>query len=87
MVGGVVIFSIASYDGRVNKANYERIREGMMIQEVQDILGTRQPIGRPNIVSLSPIYEWRSDSFWGNKSIVVFTMNDRVTGKSQAGLE
>lgn len=71
-------------DARINAANYEKIRNGMTIAEVQGILGPGEEIGTlPGDQERE--FEWVSNAGGRERVITVIFENGRVVSKSLDG--
>jgi hypothetical protein len=77
--------------------NYEKIKDGMSLKEVEGILGTGKEqassgVNVPGVsaggVSVPGMQMSGKAMVWqdGNKSITVTFINDKVAGKAQSGL-
>lgn len=89
LVGLVGLSSAVGYNGRVNETNYNQLRKGMSLREVEGVLGPGNhiPMGPPNLINLNQYYEWESRTYWGQKRIHVTFLQHRVYDMSyhQAG--
>lgn len=66
--------------GGVNQANYDKIENGMTLEQVKDILG--EPADGGGIGGLSAGgYTWKD----GDKSINITFANDKVAVKTKSG--
>jgi hypothetical protein len=73
--------------GKVNQKNYDKITDGMTLDEVQDILGkgtleTGAAGALGDIAGSGKVMKWGDEK----KSITVTFANDKVVGKTQQGL-
>ena len=91
---GVVM--VSGCGGPINESNYDKIKDGMTLAEVEGILGkgTEQAsVSTPGVsvdvpvvgvkveATSNKIYKWES----GGKTIIVTFMNDKMAGKSKNG--
>jgi hypothetical protein len=84
-------------NSKINKANYNRIQEGMSLEDVEGILGkgTRQEGDGSGVAAQFGVhvdpgrggsgeqYVWES----GDSSITVYFRNEKVANKTSKGLE
>lgn len=78
---------IVGCGSKVTKDNYDKIKEGMTLKQVEDILGKGEAqagggVEVPGVSASAKVYQW-SD---GDKTITVTFLNDKVTAKAQTGL-
>jgi len=87
LLAGLFMTMIAGCGSKVTKSNFDRIKDGMAMDEVEKILGegTKQAGGSLSIggVDLSgDLYVWED----GGKKITVSFKDGKVVGKVQTGL-
>ena len=83
---GLVLPTVAGC-GKVNQKNYDKITNGMTVEEVQDILGKGTPEAGAagalgDITGSGKVMKWGGEK----KSITVTFANDKVVAKTQKGL-
>jgi len=83
LVAGLATTFVVGCGGKVSKSNYDKIENGMTVEEVKDILGEPAKTTGGGVGALSgKVMTWED----GDKQIVVTFANDKVTLKSQTGL-
>ena len=84
-LGLVILLLIVAWGTKVNEDNYGKIKNGMSLREILDLLG--DPTEIKNLAferaagSAQGIYRWVE----GKKSITVTTVRDRVLAKNKSG--
>lgn len=87
------LLTLVGCGDRISKSNYDKIKDGMTIKEVEYILGRGEEqssvsvpgasVGGVSVPGMSgKNYVWKD----GNKVITVSFLNDKVFGKAQLGL-
>jgi hypothetical protein len=98
LLGAICFLTAGCGNKKVNKENFAQIKEGMTLEDVQDLLGKGgQPQGDGSMVAAqvgvdvgggagprNPVvdYVWES----GERKITVGIRNDKVVRKSSSGL-
>ncbi len=87
LLSGLMLIGLAGCADKVTQDNYDQIKTGMTLAEVQAILGsgTEQVSGSGALGSIggsAKVYKWESDG----KVISITFANDKVKLKTQTGL-
>jgi hypothetical protein len=84
-----IIFLFTSCSGKISSKNYDKIKEGMTLSEVEAILGKGESQASSSIEMAGFGYHASAQSVvWqsGTRIISIMFYNDRVVTKSQIGL-
>jgi hypothetical protein len=84
---GLMATMLAGCGSKVSKDNYEKVKAGMTLAEVEGILGKgteKAGVGGAlgNLAGSAKVVEWKD----GDKSITATFLNDKMTTKIQTGL-
>ncbi len=87
VLAGLVVFMVGGCGSKVSKSNYDKITNGMSVNEVKNILG--EPTSEESaggaiggLVGAGTIMIWEE----GDKKISVTFKDDKVAAKIQTGL-
>lgn len=87
VLAGLMLMMVAGCGSKVSKDNYDKIKTGMTLAEVENILGKGElqaggAGGLGDLLGSAKVYKWTD----GEKSIMVTFANDKVTVKAQTGI-
>ena len=86
-LAGTTMILVAGCGSKVSKDNFDKIKNGMTVAEVEEILGKATEEGEAGgavgeLVGAGKVMTWKD----GDKSIGVTFVNGKVTAKVQTGL-
>jgi len=92
LISGVLLLAVMGMTvmgcgGKVSKDNYDKIKDGMSLADVEKLLGKGELQGGAagavaNLAGSAKIYKWTD----GDKAVTVTFVNDKVTLKAGSGL-
>ena len=83
----LAVVALSGCGSKVTKGNFDQVKDGMTISEVQGLLGQGEKgssagISVPGLTLTGDIYQWKD----GDKSITVVFKDGKVVGKASQGL-
>lgn len=87
----VTLVGCGGRGSKLTQANYDRISEGMTLQQVEEILGKGDVVSEgPQLDGVAKIREKHKDHKamtweWKPKSVVIIFVDDKVVFKSKGG--
>jgi len=87
LVSALLFMSLAGCASKVTKENYDKIKVGMTLAEVEKVLGKGElqagaSGGIMDVSGSAKVYKW----VVGEKAITITFVNDKVTAYHQTGL-